>query len=232
LIDFDGRVEERLSSGHFGPLKPPQFVPARLMATTCKKHTLNEVTFVLGGVRSGKSRFVQQVAAAYRSVIFIATAKPSDSEMKLRIERHRKSRPAGWQTLEVPIDLDVAISRLEPGQFAVIDCLTIYLANVMRTKAEDESAIRQHTERLCSTLKNTKASIILVSNEVGSGVHPPTALGRLYCDLLGELNQRVAALADNVVLMTAGISLAVKGQLPVQAQVDFECDGEVSQPFR
>jgi adenosylcobinamide kinase/adenosylcobinamide-phosphate guanylyltransferase len=188
----------------------------------------NTVTFVLGGVRSGKSRFAQRIASRSGSVIFIATAKASDPEMELRIERHRKSRPAAWQTLEVPVDLDVAISSLQdPTQLAVIDCLTVYLANVMSKAQGKESMIKDHTERLCSALKETRASIILVSNEVGSGVHAPTATGRIYCDLLGELNQRVAALADNVILMVAGIPVSVKGTLPVAAQSEFEIDHEV-----
>jgi adenosylcobinamide kinase/adenosylcobinamide-phosphate guanylyltransferase len=186
------------------------------------------VTFVLGGVRSGKSRFAQRIASASRSVIFIATARPADPEMKLRIERHRKSRPAAWQTLEVPVDLDLTIANLQdPGQLAVIDCLTVYLANVMSRAQGQESEIKNHAERLCSALKETKASIILVSNEVGSGVHAPTATGRFYCDLLGELNQRVAALADNVILMVAGIPVPVKGTLPATAQSDFEINHEV-----
>src|SRR5437879_1639132 len=173
----------------------------------------NTVTFVLGGVRSGKSRFAQRIASGSGSVIFIATAKPSDPEMELRIERHRKSRPTAWQTLEVPVDLDVAISSLQdPKQFAVIDCLTVYLANVMSKAEGKEWVIGDHTERLCSALKETRASIILVSNEVGSGVHAATATGRFYCDLLGELNQRVAAQADNVILMVAGIPVPVKGK--------------------
>lgn len=190
----------------------------------------NKVTFVLGGVRSGKSRFAQRIASGSGSgtVIFIATAKASDPEMELRIERHRKSRPAIWQTLEVPVDLDVAISSLQdPNYLTVIDCLTVYLANVMSKAQGKESVIRDHTERLCSALEETKASIILVSNEVGSGVHAPTATGRFYCDLLGELNQRVAALADNVILMVAGIPVLVKGTLPVAAQSNFENDHEV-----
>jgi len=188
----------------------------------------NTVTFVLGGVRSGKSRFVQRVASGSGSVIFIATAKPSDAEMELRIERHRKSRPAAWQTLEVPVDLDVAISSLQdPKQLGVIDCLTVYLANVMSKAEGKELVIRDHTERLCSALKETRASIILVSNEVGSGVHAATATGRFYCDLLGELNQRVAALADNVILMVAGIPVPVKGKVPLAAHSTFEIDHEV-----
>ena len=189
---------------------------------------LNKVTLVLGGVRSGKSRFAQRIASESGSVIFIATAKPSDPEMELRIERHRKSRPATWQTLEVPVDLDVAISSLQdPKQLAVVDCLTVYLANVMSKVQGKESAIKEHTERLCSALKQTEASIILVSNEVGSGVHAPTATGRFYCDLLGELNQRVAALADNVVLMVAGIPVPIKGTVPVAAESKCEIDYEV-----
>ena len=188
----------------------------------------NAVTFVLGGVRSGKSRFAQRVASGSGSVIFIATAKPSDAEMELRIERHRKSRPAAWQTLEVPVDLDVAISSLQdPKQLGVIDCLTVYLANVMSKAEGKELVIRDHTERLCSALKETRASIILVSNEVGSGVHAATVTGRIYCDLLGELNQRVAALADNVILMVAGIPVPVKGKVPLAAHSTFEIDHEV-----
>jgi len=188
----------------------------------------NTVTFVLGGVRSGKSRFAQRAASGFGSVVFIATAKPSDPEMELRIERHRKSRPGTWQTLEVPVDLDVAISSLQdPNQFAVIDCLTVYLANVMSKAEGKELVIRDHTERFCSALKETRASIILVSNEVGSGVHAATATGRFYCDLLGELNQRVAALADNVILMVAGIPVPVKGKVPLAVHSTFEIDHEV-----
>ena len=188
----------------------------------------NTVTFVLGGVRSGKSRFAQRIASGSVRVIFIATAKPSDPEMQLRIERHRKSRPAAWRTLEVPVDLDAAIAGLQDlNQLALVDCLTVYLANVMSKAQGKESVIKDHTERLCSALKETRASVILVSNEVGSGVHATTATGRFYCDLLGELNQRVAALADNVILMVAGIPVPIKGTLPVAAQSDFAIDHEV-----
>lgn len=181
------------------------------------------VTFVLGGARSGKSRFAQQVASGFDSVIFIATARPSDPEMKLRIERHRQSRPPDWQTMEIPVDLDVAISNLsDPGQLAVVDCLTVYLANLLSEEQGKESSIAERTGRLCSALEKTKSPVILISNEVGSGVHPPTATGRLYCDLLGELNQRVAALADNVILMIAGIPVPIKGTVPVLAESQCE----------
>jgi adenosylcobinamide kinase/adenosylcobinamide-phosphate guanylyltransferase len=153
--------------------------------------------------------------------------------MELRIDRHRKSRPASWQTLEVPVDLDVAIANLQdPKQVAIVDCLTVYLANVMSKTQSKESAIKEHTERFCSALEETKASIIVVSNEVGSGVHAPTAIGRFYCDLLGELNQRIAAVADNVILMVAGIPVPIKGKMPVEVQLDSELHREVLQAAR
>ena len=188
----------------------------------------NAVTFVLGGVRSGKSRFAQQLATRSAKVIFIATAKPSDEEMRMRIERHRQTRPHQWETREVPLDLDAAISDLhDRDQLAIIDCLTVYLANVMSKVASDEALIQEYVNRLCGALKQTKSSVILVSNEVGSGVHPPTELGRRYCDLLGELNQRVAALADNVVLMVAGVPLVIKGQVTTLSQPRFSLVDEV-----
>ena len=191
------------------------------------------VTFVLGGARSGKSRFAQKIASGYANVTFIATAKPSDPEMELRIERHRKSRPASWQTLEVPLDLDLAISGIQdPTQLGVIDCLTVYLANVMSKTQGKESAIREYIERLCSALGKVRSPVILVSNEVGSGVHAPTATGRLFSDLLGELNQQVAALADNVILMVAGIPIPIKGRLPMQVQSDSEFHSEVLEAAR
>jgi adenosylcobinamide kinase / adenosylcobinamide-phosphate guanylyltransferase len=179
----------------------------------------NRVTFVLGGARSGKSRFAQRIASGFGNVILLATAKPSDAEMALRIERHRQSRPSNWRTLEVPVDLDVAIASLrDPQQLAIVDCLTVYLANVMSEAQGKEAEIREYTDRLCSALEQTQSFVILVSNEVGSGVHPLTASGRFYCDLLGELNQRVAALSENVVLMVAGIPVPVKGRIPFIAQ--------------
>lgn len=190
----------------------------------------NALTLVLGGVRSGKSRYAQQIAAKSPRVTFIATARPSDPDMQARIERHRRDRPQGWRTLEVPLELDAAISSLsDAGRLAIIDCLTVYLANVMGKTGGDKTAIRRSIDRLCAALKQTKSSIVLVSNEVGSGVHPPTALGRQYCDLLGELNQRVAALADNVVLMVAGIPCTIKGQLPSPAPREFQFVHEVSE---
>jgi len=133
----------------------------------------NAVTLVIGGVRSGKSRYAQQVAAKSPSVVFIATARRSDAAMQARIERHRLDRPQGWRTLEAPLDVDAAICNLrDPEQIAIVDCLTVYLANVMSKAAGDEAAIRESIDRLCYALKETKCSIVLVSNEVGSRYRP------------------------------------------------------------
>jgi adenosylcobinamide kinase/adenosylcobinamide-phosphate guanylyltransferase len=173
------------------------------------------LTFVIGGVRSGKSRYAQQIAVEWPNAIFIATATASDADMRARIERHRLDRPVGWRTLEVPLDLHTAIADLrDTTPVVIVDCLTVYLANVMGKTPGDEHIVHEAMDRLCSALEATKRSLIVVSNEVGGGVHPPTALGRLYCDLLGELNQRVAGLADNVILMVAGIPCVIKGQQP------------------
>jgi adenosylcobinamide kinase/adenosylcobinamide-phosphate guanylyltransferase len=178
-----------------------------------------EVTFVLGGARSGKSRFAQRNAFGSENVVFIATATACDPEMQQRIERHRLSRPTQWRTLEVPLDLDAAIWSLkDEWQLAIIDCLTVYLANVMSHAQSRLAEIQDYMERLCAALKNTRVPIVVVSNEVGCGIHPITATGRLYCDLLGGLNQRVASLADNVIAMTAGIPIPIKGQLPLDIQ--------------
>lgn len=197
------------------------------------EQSLKCVTLVLGGARSGKSRFAQRIASSASNVVFVATAKPSDDEMRARIERHRQSRPRHWQTLEIPVDLDAAIANLhDEEQVAVIDCLTIYLANLMSKAAGDEAAIREYTDRLCCALRETNVSVILVSNEVGSGVHPPTVLGRQYCDLLGELNQRVAALADNVVLMIAGVPLVIKGRIFAHESPKFSLIDEASQALQ
>jgi len=181
----------------------------------------SQVTFVLGGVRSGKSRYAQRIASRYRNVVFIATATASDAEMEERIERHRRNRPTEWQTLEVPIELDAAISTLhENTEIAVVDCLTLYISNLMTHTRGEVAEIEAHTNRVYRALENARNPIVLVSNEVGSGLHPLTQSGRLYCDLLGELNQQVAQLAEAVIFMKAGIPVPIKGRLPATTESD------------
>jgi adenosylcobinamide kinase/adenosylcobinamide-phosphate guanylyltransferase len=174
------------------------------------------VTLILGGARSGKSRYAQQLAGESRRVVFVATATISDEEMRVKIERHRADRPRDWTTVEEPLDLPRVLREREAeSDLIMVDCLTLYAANLLDAEGENDGAIDRRIEALCETLQRTQCAIVLVSNEVGSGIVPEYPLGRRYRDLLGELNQRVAAIADDAVLMVAGLPLALKGHLEV-----------------
>ncbi len=173
------------------------------------------VTLVLGGARSGKSRFAQTLALRAKRVTFIATAKGSDSEMREKILRHQAERPLHWRTVEEPLALDRAIARSAADADAIlIDCLTLYAAHLMEI---DAAAAECAIAALSQTLLHPPVDIVLVSNEVGSGVVPSYPSGCRYRDLLGELNQETAAVADNVVLMVAGLPLVLKGKLELQS---------------
>jgi adenosylcobinamide kinase / adenosylcobinamide-phosphate guanylyltransferase len=166
---------------------------------------------VLGGARSGKSRFAVDSQRHVGRVTFLATAQAHDADMAARIARHRAERPAHWRTLEEPYDLVPSLRACgtEPGAI-IADCLTLWVSNLMLRGDADDWIVKQ-AEDLAAWLSLGEADVTLVSNEVGEGVHPPTAEGRRFRDLLGTVNQRVAAAADRVVLMVAGLPLAVKG---------------------
>jgi adenosylcobinamide kinase/adenosylcobinamide-phosphate guanylyltransferase len=183
---------------------------------TMQEMRQSSVTLVLGGVRSGKSRYAQQLAERESRVIFVATAKASDDEMQRKIERHREERPAHWITVEEPLELvQVLTQRGQSCDVMVVDCLTIFAANLLEAEGDEEGAVARRVETLCEALRSAGCSVVLVSNEVGSGVVPAYPLGRRYRDLLGEINQSVARVADDVVLMVAGLPLALKGHLEV-----------------
>jgi adenosylcobinamide kinase / adenosylcobinamide-phosphate guanylyltransferase len=170
-----------------------------------------DVTLVLGGVRSGKSRYALQLAAHAKRVTFLATAeRREDEEMQRKIERHRAERPQHWTTIEEPLNLAAAIASAANCDLLLIDCLTLFAGKLLELHGEDSSALVANVDALCTALNNPPCSVVLVSNEVGSGVVPAFELGRRYRDLLGEINQRVAAIADHVVLMVAGLPLALK----------------------
>ena len=171
---------------------------------------------MLGGVRSGKSRFAQRVAQNAGQVTFVATAeRRDDAEMHAKIERHRAERPEAWTTIEEPFHLARTISAAsEYSDLLLIDCLTLFAANLLEVCGEDDLRIQSEIDELCLALTSPRCSIVLVSNEVGSGIVPAYELGRRFRDLVGEINQRVASVADTVLLMVAGLPLALKGSVP------------------
>jgi adenosylcobinamide kinase / adenosylcobinamide-phosphate guanylyltransferase len=167
---------------------------------------LARVTLVLGGARSGKSRFAEAVLARHAGHrVYIATAEALDAEMVERIRRHRERRGAGWQTVEAPLDLSGAL--IAAGEGAVlVDCLTLWLSNLMGAGRDLAAA----TAALLDALALRRAPTVLVSNEVGGGIVPDNALARDFRDAAGLMHQAVAEAADRVVLMVAGLPLLLK----------------------
>jgi adenosylcobinamide kinase/adenosylcobinamide-phosphate guanylyltransferase len=176
---------------------------------------------ILGGARSGKSRFAVACHAGRSRVTFVATARAGDRDMGARIARHRAERPPAWATIEEPFDLVPRLRGLA-GEAAIVDCLTMWVANRL-LRGDADAAILADADALAALLARPPLAITLVSNEVGEGVHPETADGLRFRDLLGTVNQRVAAAVPRVVLMVAGIPLDVKSPAgvspisPVQA---------------
>jgi adenosylcobinamide kinase/adenosylcobinamide-phosphate guanylyltransferase len=169
------------------------------------------VTLLLGGARSGKSRYAQQAAAASQRVAYIATAKVTDDEMRCKIARHQAERPANWATFEEPLALE-SVVRVQGSSYEalIIDCLTVWTANLLDHHGLDVEAVVRHAGPLCDALGAVTSKVFIVSNEVGSGVVPGYESGRAFREALGEINQQVAQIADRVVLMVAGYPLVVK----------------------
>jgi adenosylcobinamide kinase / adenosylcobinamide-phosphate guanylyltransferase len=166
---------------------------------------------VLGGARSGKSRYAVALASTRRRVAVVATARALDGDMAARIARHRAERPPGWTVVEEPLAVVGACRRLTgSADLAIVDCLTLWVSNRLLGGDGDE-AILAGADQLAAFCAERRLSLVIVSNEVGEGVHPATGDGLRFRDLLGLVNQRVARAADRVTLMVAGIPVAVKG---------------------
>jgi adenosylcobinamide kinase / adenosylcobinamide-phosphate guanylyltransferase len=167
-------------------------------------------TLVLGGARSGKSAFAERlVGDSGLAKVYLATATPGDDEMRLRIAQHRTQRGATWTTVEEPLALVDALTReVTHGRAVLVDCLTLWLSNLMLAGRDPEIEAR----RLTRFLDVAKYPVVLVSNEVGLGLVPETPLGRRFRDAQGRLNQIVAALVPNVVFIAAGLPLWLKRQ--------------------
>lgn len=180
-----------------------------------------QITLVLGGAQSGKSYYAQQLASHFERVIFIATARRTDAEMRTKIARHRRARPVSWRTIEAPVDLDKAIrSQSQSADVLLIDCLTVYADNVAGTEKKRKSHAKDCIEGICNAIRASEASVIAVSNEVGSGVVPEYRSGRIYRDFLGQMNQKIAQMADRVVLMVAGVPVTIKDSTMHNATTD------------
>ncbi len=166
---------------------------------------------LLGGARSGKSRHAVAIARAQtRPTAFVATAEAFDDGMRARIARHRAERPEDWLTVEEPLALPAACRALPAAiELVLVDCLTVWVGNRI-VRGHADHAILADAVELAGLLAERRRSWVIVSNEVGEGVHPPTADGMRFRDTLGLVNQQIAAVADCVTLMVAGLPLVVK----------------------
>jgi len=186
---------------------------------------MGRLILILGGARSGKSRFAQQLAQTcsdeeHRSVVYIATAEAGDEHMRQRIERHRRGRPSGWETVEAPQNVAAAIEAAGDSAAAIIvDCLTLWISNLLLAGGEDfneaqaasrEEAILEEVTTLIRAARKASARVIVVSNEVGMGIVPLTGLGRIFRDIAGRANQALAQAADEVYVMWAGLPQRIK----------------------
>jgi adenosylcobinamide kinase/adenosylcobinamide-phosphate guanylyltransferase len=176
-----------------------------------------QIILLLGGARSGKSYYAQQLAAELGSkVLFVATGEGLDEEMKSRIAEHRKSRPSNWRTLEITTGIGKRIEKqIGDADVVVIDCITLLISNLLRGEPaypEAEKRVIAEINELIDAMDKLDASFVIVSNEVGMGLVPDNKLGRIYRDLLGKANQLLASRATEVYLMVACLPVMVKGQ--------------------
>jgi len=168
---------------------------------------------ILGGMRSGKSRFAERCALeSGLAIVYIATATPGDDEMRSRIEEHRRRRPPDWLTVEEPLALAQALRRhARNDRCVLIECLTLWLTNLLR--AESSQALEAERVPLLASVQELPGHVIFVSNETGLGVVPVDPLSRRFCDEAGRLHQDLASVCDRVTLMAAGLPLLLKGSL-------------------
>jgi len=177
-----------------------------------------KLILLTGGARSGKSSYAQQLAAGMDGeVLFVATAEAGDEEMRRRIENHKKSRPASWRTLEVTTDIGSHISReLGSAGVVIVDCVTLLVNNIFNRDAGKAAAdlirkgVAAEIDGLIECMRGSDTTFIIVTNELGMGLVPAEATSRLYRDLLGRANQRLAAAANEVYLMVSGIPARIK----------------------
>jgi adenosylcobinamide kinase/adenosylcobinamide-phosphate guanylyltransferase len=172
------------------------------------------LTLITGPVRSGKTRLAVQWALSFpHPRTYIATAQGLDSEMAERIGRHQEERGSTFQTIEEPLNLSSCLEKImDSSSIVVVDCLTLWVSNLLGTREKEGQGIQKQMDGLLAVLKNSQTPVILIGNEVGWGIVPENALARTFRDLSGRLHQAIAQIADQVILMVAGIPLVVKGK--------------------
>jgi adenosylcobinamide kinase/adenosylcobinamide-phosphate guanylyltransferase len=199
---------------------------------------MGRIIFILGGARSGKSGFAQGLAARLAGasshavqaeagpetvgsgVTYLATATAEDEEMRLRVARHRQVRPAGWKTVEEPLRVAQVLSG-ESSAVVIVDCLTLLITNILLSEGADrtdrspgleelEQTVMKEIEELLGQCRRIRSQVLLISNEVGMSVVPPTPLGRVFRDIAGRVNQRVAGEAEEVYFLVAGLARQLK----------------------
>lgn len=180
---------------------------------------MSRIILVTGGARSGKSTFAESIFEGIKDVVYIATSRVYDDEMKSRVELHRKSRPDVWKTYEGTYNLYDAVCG---SKYYLLDCLTVLTSNIMfditesyeiipyEKQKEVEDKVMAEIERLINKVKEIEGDIVLVTNEVGSSIVPENHIGRVYRDIIGRVNQRTARLCDEVYLVACGIPLKLK----------------------
>ena len=166
------------------------------------------ITIVTGGARSGKSTYAVELGIRHAGpVVFVATAPPLDSDMESRIARHRAERP-DWPTVEEPHDWTTAVATAPADTMVIVDCITLWVSNLM-WRGDTDAEVEATARRVAEQLRASAAHVVLVTNEVGLGVHPETELGRRYRDLLGRVNQILVAVADRALFMVSGRALVL-----------------------
>ena len=169
------------------------------------------IVLITGGARSGKSRYAEERAREIGArLLYVATAEAGDEEMARRIAAHRARRGAEWTTVEAPLEIASALVKTRGFDAAVVDCVTLWLSNLM--SRGDETYIRRAVEEFIAAARAFDAPLFIVTNQLGAGIVPDNPLARAFRDLAGRTNQRLAAAAEEVVLMVAGVPLFVKGE--------------------
>lgn len=167
---------------------------------------MRAVTFLVGGVRSGKSTLAVEIGKRHDGdVVFVATSDPFDDDLRARVARHRDERPA-WPTVEAPVELAAAIASIDHDALVIVDCITVWVNNLLHA-GDTPGNVLCRTRHLLDCLRSRTGSAVVVGNEVGMGVHPSSELGRSYRDLLGSVNQVIAGAADRSLLLVAGRAL-------------------------